>query len=240
MKNNKKTQTLFFKKIINPKNFTYGVILEILIKYLKKKKTLDAGCGEGNISLFVANHNNDVTGIDESKRSIAICKEKAKQLKLDLNTQFINAKIEKCKFSQKFNLIICTEVIEHVNNDYLILNKFFNWLSNSGILFISTPSKNAPLFKAGIIKKGDKKVGHLRRYTIKYLTRILEDIGFKIVETQKTEGILRNALFFTILGRFPLRLANKFQLIGDIITFLDNISLKLFGSSQIIIVAQKK
>ena len=121
----------------------------------------------------------------------------------------------------------------------MVLNKFFSWLKGDGVLFLSTPSKNAPLFKIGITKKRDIKTGHLRRYTTKNLTEKLKKIGFTIIKTKKTEGILRNFLFFTNIGCFPLRLANKFQLISDIFTFLDNISLKLFGESQIIIVAQK-
>ena len=240
MESNRKAQILFSKKIINPRNFTYGVILEILTKYLKnEKKVLDAGCGEGNISLFIASYRTDVIGVDISQKSIITCKKKANCLLLSKNTLFINADLEKQKFRERFDLITCIEAIEHINNDEMVLDKFFNWLKTDGTLFLSTPSKNAPLFKMGITKKRDDETGHLRRYSIKSLTEKLKKIGFIIIETKKTEGILRNFLFFTKTGCLPLRLANKFQFISDTITFLDNITLKLFGESQIIIVAQK-
>jgi len=240
MESNSKVQILFFKKIINPRNFTYRVILGPLTKYLKnKKRVLDAGCGEGNIGLFIASYGANVIGVDVSKQSIITCKKKANCLLLSKNALFINADLEKQKFTERFNLITCTEVIEHLNNDKIVLDKFFNWLKADGILFLSTPSKNAPLFKMGITKRRDNETGHLRRYTTKTLTEKLKKIGFTIIETKKTEGILRNFLFFTKIGCFPLRIANKFQFVSDIITFLDNITLKLFGESQIIIVAQK-
>ena len=71
------------------------------------------------------------------------------------------------------------------------------------------------------------------------LTGLLRDAGLKIIETRKTEGIFRNFLFYNRLGRLPLRLANRFWIVSDVFTFIDNITLKLFGESQLIVVAQK-
>jgi len=71
------------------------------------------------------------------------------------------------------------------------------------------------------------------------LTGLLKDAGLKIIETRKTQGIFRNFLFYNRLGNLPLRLANRFWIVSDIFTFIDNITLKLFGESQLIVVAQK-
>ena len=71
------------------------------------------------------------------------------------------------------------------------------------------------------------------------LTGLLKNAGLKIIETRKTEGIFRNFLFYNRLGRLPLKFANRFWIISDIFTSIDNITLKLLGESQLIVVAQK-
>ena len=62
----------------------------------------------------------------------------------------------------------------------------------------------------------------------------------RIIKEKNYSGIIRDLIFTSECTDLIIRTADKFQLIGDIITFLDNISLKLFGHSQIIVVAQKK
>jgi len=105
------------------------------------------------------------------------------------------------------------------------------------MVLISTPSKNAPLYRLGIATEFDIRVGHLRRYTIQELARKCEKTGFKILETKKTEGIIRNFLFLSpIAGRF-IRFIKFF--VSDWITYIDELSLKLFGESNMFIVLQK-
>jgi len=65
----------------------------------------------------------------------------------------------------------------------------------------------------------------------------LEKNQFKVIYTQKTEGLVRNSLYVFRLNLI-IKLANKFPFISDLITWLDNITLKLLGESQIIIVAK--
>jgi len=49
--------------------------------------------------------------------------------------------------------------------------------------------------------------------------------------------LVRNSLYVFRLNLI-IKLANKFPFISDLITWLDNITLKLLGESQIIIVAK--
>jgi SAM-dependent methyltransferase len=137
----------------------------------------------------------------------------------------------------KFDLIVFTEVLEHLENDDLALQQIYSLLKKNGIAIVSTPSKNAPLYRLGLATQFDKKVGHLRRYTIKKLTTKCKKHGFLIIETKKTEGIIRNFLFINpTAGKF-VRLV-KYSL-SDLVTYIDNISLKLFGESNIFVVIKK-
>jgi len=228
------------KKVIGFKNFTYRLLLQIIEPYLvSKKEVLDIGCGAGSLSFYLANKGIKAKGIDISTKAIKSCRLTARRLGLEKNTEFNELDFSKENIPGQFDLILCLELIEHLNNDKFAIKRIYDNLEENGTVIISTPSKNAALYKLGLTKREDKRVGHLRRYTMEELTGLLKNEGLKVIETRKTEGIFRNFLFYNRLGRLPLRFANRFWIVSDIFTFIDNISLRLFGESQLIVVAQK-
>ena len=225
------------RKIITDTDFTYRNITSLLNRLLRHPvKILDIGCGAGTIALYLASKGNDVLGIDISKNAIVSANESKKLIGLK-NVTFKKMHFPDETPEEKFDFIILTEVIEHLENDELALKKIFSLLKSNGMVLISTPSKNAPLYRLGIATEFDIRVGHLRRYTIQELARKCEKTGFKILETKKTEGIIRNFLFLSpIAGRF-IRFIKFF--VSDWITYIDELSLKLFGESNMFIVLQK-
>jgi len=68
---------------------------------------------------------------------------------------------------------------------------------------------------------------------------LFEYAGFNILETNKTEGVIRNFLFTNQLGGFLLRILNKWP-ISNVVTVLDNLTIRLLGESNIYLVAEKK
>ncbi len=225
------------KKIINSNSFTYRIILNVINKYLKPNDNiLDIGCGAGTLVLFFASKGNKAKGIDISKSAIETCRESADIL--DLN----NATFEVCRFPDetpkgKFDFTICSEVLEHLEKDNLALSKIYSLLNKNGRVFISTPSLNALLYKLGLATEFDKRVGHLRRYYLSELVIMSEKAGFRVIESGKTEGVLRNFLFLNPVAGEVVRFMKSF--IADGFTLLDNLSLKLFGESQIYVILEK-
>lgn len=231
--------TKFQKRGIGKDNFTYRNLLELLEKYSRGKKNfLDIGCGSGAISLFIANQGKRVLGIDISKISIDACREGSKKLKLSNNTSFEVMDFPKKKPDTNFDVVICSEVLEHIEDDKKALEEIHNLLGINGFLIISVPSENAPLYRLGLARRFDIKVGHLRRYNLNQLVSLCERLGFTILETGKAEGILRNFLFLNPVAGKTIRFIKG--PVANLVIILDNISLKLFGESQIFIVAQKK
>lgn len=225
------------KRVIVKNNFTYRHILNEVDKFLKSPKhILDIGCGGGTLCLYYASRGNTVVGIDISQKAVDSARESAEFLELKTASfKVMNFPNEVPK--EKFDFIIFTEVIEHLENDDLALKRIFSLLKGGGTVFISTPSKNAPLHRLGVAREFDKRVGHLRRYTIEELVEKSKKCGFIVLETQKTEGIVRNFLFLNpIAGKF-VRFIKFF--LSDWVTFVDDISLRLFGESNIFIVLQK-
>jgi len=248
MKNKKKLYEKFHKKtkpqkrLLKEKSFTYRHILNAIEPYIKngRKEILDIGCGTGTLSLYLASLKNYVKGIDISSNAIKTCKINAKKFKLEKNTDFQEIDFSKTTIRKKFDIVLCIELLEHLPRETLAISRIFDYLKNNGILIISVPSIKSPLYQLGIIKKFNKRVGHLRRYSSETLKKLLKRASFKIVGIKKREGIIRNFLFTFSWAKPITIIADKFSIISDIITFIDNISLKLLPESQIIIIAQKR
>jgi 2-polyprenyl-3-methyl-5-hydroxy-6-metoxy-1,4-benzoquinol methylase len=226
------------KKIISDDNFTYRHIINIKVLkplILKQNLTiLDYGCGVGTVDFYLASKGSRIMGIDISRDAIKVCRESAKKIGVSDRTKFEDINF---KSLSTYDLIICSEIIEHVPDDLILLRKLTKHLKIKGYLYVSTPSIKAPLYRLGIANDFDKMVGHLRRYELSTLIEKIETIGYKIVFVKKTEGILRNSFFvFPLLNWFVRFIKGP---ISDLVTLLDDILVKIFGESNIIILAQK-
>lgn len=227
------------KRLITPKNFTYRHIVRTLDKYCPGKTVLDFGSGVGTLALYLGKQDKQVTGIELSQKAVTVAQKSARLFNLTKNVEFHRVDIFKTNLKQKFDLVICSEVLEHLPDDGQALDRILSLLQPGGRVLISVPSANAPLIKTRAIKHFDAWSGHLRRYTVESLTKLLNQHRFQVIFSKKNEGIIRDALFvFPTFASQIVRLANRFALISDLITIIDNLALKLFGEAQIIIVAK--
>jgi 2-polyprenyl-6-hydroxyphenyl methylase/3-demethylubiquinone-9 3-methyltransferase len=200
---------------------------------------LDIGCGVGTIDFYMASQGKKVTGIDISQNSISIAKKNASFFKLDNKIDFCVLKFPRSSPKGKYGIVVCSEVLEHIKYDKIAVEKINALLVEDGILIASSPSKNSPLYRLGLLNKFEKHVGHLRRYTEGSFRKLFESSGFKILETKKTEGILRNFLFTNSIGGFLLKILKRWPL-SSIVTFIDDLTIPILGESNIYLVARKK
>lgn len=227
------------KRVISLNNFTYQNILKNISKYIPNSgNVLDIGSATGTISFYFASKKLDVDGIELSKNAVKFANINKKLMSLK-NVNFTNSSIENYIPNKKYDLIICLEVLEHIKNDKECLYKISRLMNVNAALIISVPSRNAPLFKLGLLNKFDKKVGHLRRYTILDIESKINLSGLKIVKVFKCEGIFRNILFTNNIFGFLIKFM-KFSIINYIFTFFDNLSIPIFGESQIILICKKE
>ena len=125
---------------INPLRLQF--ILNNFGKLIKKKHVLDIGCGGGLISESLAKINAQVTGIDENIYNIKQAKEHAKinSLKITYKNQSLDLFFKKNK--KKFDLILCLEVLEHVDNVEKTIEKISKLMNRDGTLILSTINRN--------------------------------------------------------------------------------------------------
>jgi 2-polyprenyl-3-methyl-5-hydroxy-6-metoxy-1,4-benzoquinol methylase len=109
---------------------------------LKKVKFLDVGCGLGYSSKEASVKGAKVTGIDIGNKLIEKSKIKVPKAK------FIVASASKLPFNNDtFDIVLCTEVIEHVNNQKKTIEEILRVLKNGGLLVITSPNRlYRPLF----------------------------------------------------------------------------------------------
>ncbi len=226
------------KRIISKKNFTYRNIVAALDKFCREKNVLDIGSGVGTLDFYLASKNHQVTALEISQKAVSVARQSQQLFGQGKKIKFIRGDFFQLKIRERFPFVICSEVLEHLSDEQQAINKIYQLIKPRGRLLITVPSQNSPLIKLGAIKKFDQVSGHLRRYTLDSLRLLLEENQFKVIYTKKTEGLVRNSLYVFRLNLI-IKLANRFSLISDLITWLDNITLKLLGESQIIVVAKK-
>ncbi|RJR25263.1 class I SAM-dependent methyltransferase [Candidatus Microgenomates bacterium] len=233
------------KRIISKRSITYRDIVRVINKYKDHcvgNKALDIGCGCGALSFYLGSIGFDVTGIDISKKAVDICEQNKKMFELHGCLKFFKLNFPQENIKGRYDLIICSEVLEHIEDQKKAIRYIKNKLNKNGIVIFSLPSIKSPLHRLGLSSKHDINVGHLRRYSMDSIYNLINFSGLRTIELIETEGILKNFLF--IIG-FPLnkiliRLSNRFLFISSFIFFIDDMLLKFFGGSQIILVSKTK
>jgi 2-polyprenyl-3-methyl-5-hydroxy-6-metoxy-1,4-benzoquinol methylase len=173
-------------------------VLPLLIGYSKDANILDLGCGPGYIMQSLRSEGfKNITGIDISSEQIV--KAKQKGLNVKVGNVFDYLILE----SNKYDIIIAFDFIEHFDKDELIkLIALINQtLKNGGILVIHTPNGQG-MFPQKIIY-GD--LTHLTIVTPNSLIQLLKLEGFdeiKIIESGPVAvniiGFLRLIIWKTI------------------------------------------
>ena len=161
------------------------------LNFLNPKKEeiiLDAGCGNGKISIKVSKKCRKVYGVDISKNAFK------KVMKINpKKIEFIQTELEKLPFENNFfDKILCIETLEHVINPEKVLKEFYRVLKSSGTLIITYPTK-AIVERIYEFLAPQKKFiisEHLTNYSYSQLKNKLEVTKFKIIQ--------KKGLFFYI------------------------------------------
>ena len=119
---------------------------------LKGKKVLDVGCGGGILSEALRELGADVTGIDASENTIGVAKSHSKLIGSNVN--FLQKTIEEYVTenpNEKFDVITCLEMLEHVPSPPDVIKSCSNILKNNGDIFFSTINRNPRSYLFAVI-----------------------------------------------------------------------------------------
>jgi len=169
----------------------------------KKCKILDYGCGVG-INLDMLSKYGDVYYYDNNKLAINYIRKKNKNKK----KFFLIKKILDKRNKKKFDLIIASDVIEHIKNDKRAIFHIYNLLKKNGLLLITVPAYQF------LFSSKDKTLKHYRRYNKKNLSLILNNYFNKI-----------NLTYYNFILFLPISILILFFKFFNI-NFVDNVEKK--------------
>lgn len=151
-------------------------ILEYFISQLDTEKNLrilEVGPGLGvNLSTLHKFGKVDISEIDFYF---------VEQIKRDFKNVVNYPNLE--KINKKYDLIVMLDVLEHIEDTELFLNKINTILADSGSLIISVPAYQK------LFSKHDLEMHHFRRYSMKLLTTHLQS-SFKIIKSCRYNSLL--------------------------------------------------
>ena len=119
---------------------------------MKGKKVLDVGCGGGILAEALNELGATVTGIDASENTIGVAKTHSKSIGSDV--RYIQSTVEEFISSypeEKFDVITCLEMLEHVPSPYEIVKCCSNLLKEDGNVFFSTINRNPRSYLFAVI-----------------------------------------------------------------------------------------
>lgn len=164
---------------------------------LKKKdlNILDIGCGYGHwIDYLNSNYNHNVFGMDLNNNKINYGKNT-----LNLNFKYFIDKIENEEFisknENKFDIITCWHVLEHVFDPILFIINIKRLLKKNGIFIFEVPNEDDELIK--LVPEYSKLIhfkDHVNYFNINTLKLLFEKCGIKN-EFYNIEGCQRYGFY---------------------------------------------
>ena len=159
------SQTRIWDKIFNN-------ILDKIEKFSKKGSLLDVGSSEGRFLSIGKNRGWDVKGIDTSLKAVQYSRKK-------YNVDVTNVSIEHMG-KYKFDVIVFSHVIEHMQDPLSSLKKANELLREGGYIYVAVPNMNciwAKIFKNKWFNWQPEQ--HLWHFQKKHMKNIIKRAGFK-------------------------------------------------------------
>jgi ubiquinone biosynthesis O-methyltransferase len=145
------------------------------------KKVLDIGCQYGVFSFFLAEKGAEVTGMDISQRWIARCQREASMKYDDKSFDFLAGDAQELPFEDgSFDVVVCSEVIEHVDHPGNVLSEINRVLVPGGVLVLSTPNTKSYYVKLWQVLKLLLPMKQIKGFVMKLLKFSLDDAYVRV------------------------------------------------------------
>lgn len=166
-----------------------GFILRSIEGYLRSQpakpiRVLDAGCGDGaQLELLTQIPGVEVWGADYSPLRVSRAQK-----------NFPMAHIVCCNLlrlpyrSTSFDIIVCSQVIEHIPQDGLLLAELANSLKPQGLLILGTPNEGCSMARLRnyfLERSVSKTTDHVHFFTEPVIRRKIESAGFVVQQVMR-------------------------------------------------------
>ena len=168
-------------------------IAELIVKNIelgKSMKLMDFGAGTGLLSYFVAPFVSKITAVDNSPSMLLEFKNKCNEFVCE--TEVIQKDLSKDTLDEKFDGIISSMTIHHLEDIVALFKKFYNMLNDGGFIAIADLDTEDGSFHSdgtGVFHHGfDREV----------LETIAEEAGFREIHFELASTINKPHATFTV------------------------------------------
>jgi 2-polyprenyl-3-methyl-5-hydroxy-6-metoxy-1,4-benzoquinol methylase len=203
----------------------------------------DFGCGDGNLIFALKYHGllnraKCVVGIDLSPQRIARFQENTGYRGILSDSQNVDDKL-----TDPFDIIVCTMVIEHVDDDAVLLDQIRRKLKPGGLLYITTVFKKpgAWYFRRSPDSRWVLDSTHTREYASRHaFEQLVTTNGYNLeqVAVKRLCPPLLHPVLRLINRVIPLRGINRVFLQGGPLSWLEKITIPIPRYREIQLIAR--
>ena len=171
-------------------------------------RVLDVGCGNGVISRHLGALGYNVLGIDVSDKTI----EMARSLTTMPNVRFERKSAEELVASgEKYDVVICSEVLEHLSDPGALLSVLYDTIKDDGRLIVTVPNGNGP--RELFVTRPILHIREKQTWLWKFINKIKSGLGYKGTTVQSAADNLDHIQFFSISDLERLAQKNNFRIV---------------------------
>jgi SAM-dependent methyltransferase len=160
---------------------------------------LDVGCGRGVLGAALRERGWRVWGIERHLGAVEAARPRLDRvLQADL-CDFDRIETELC--SERFDVLVFSDVLEHVADPARVLRQYLRWLRPRGRVLVSVPNfvvwTNRLRLLAGVVAEHDSGVmdrTHLHLFSFATARRMVESIGLRVERIDSTPHLARAIL----------------------------------------------
>ena len=153
---------------------------------------LDAGSGDGSYSFWLAKKYPyaNITAVEINEDLVCGCKVISRKMNLP-NVIFVHADLQKYVLQEDFDLILLIDVLEHIEDDSMVLMNLFRSLKVGGKFILRVPKKHQLQRKIFARWLPKLKYPHVRdEYTGEEIRDKVVSAGFNLKKVVYTSGFL--------------------------------------------------
>lgn len=200
-------EIITYERIADQKRLNF-IVQAVSSKAGRHGKVLDVGCGNGIISIQLGKSGFNVTGIDVSEKTI----ETARKNNPFPNVQFRVQSAEQLVASgELFDVIVCSEVLEHLDNPGALLKTLHQSLKADGILIVTVPNGHGP--REALVTKPVLKMRKNNGVLWRGVSKAKKMMGYSGTTVQSAADNLDHVQFFSRKDLHRLSQANNFRIV---------------------------
>jgi len=187
--------------------------IERIAPLAKQAICIDLGCGEGTLSRVAAQNQIKVFGIDQSEEMLEIARRGANAENLEEFTEYIQATLPlgkelEDKFNAQISLILCSSVLEYIQDYEAVIRQIDVLLKARGRLIISVPNRDSVYRK---MERFAKWTGLFKTSYIEHQHHQWDEDSFRNIFKEMNYAVLNEAYYALPLQKYIEPMAGNYR-----------------------------